>query len=140
MNHAPRISLTDTPISMMTKLAEGNPGALTVLISLFKQEEQIDPDSGIAPYGTIMALDDMAIYGSHIWVLYKDVCKQSILDLVTLFRAHQLGFISRTDITFALAPHIGEATFTQALDLPALLKQVQERLPAFGQPAPILAT
>lgn len=128
MNRNPRIKLEDSPIEMMIKLAEGNPGAITVLANLFREEKDIDPDAALAPFHTILALDDMGIYGSNIWILFKDVCGQSTLNMVGLFRASQLGFLRREQLVACITDP------AQRPDIPALLSKVRERLPAFGQP------
>ncbi len=126
-----RIGLEDDFKAMAVKLCEGNPGALNVLINLVKQEPTIDPDSAMGPYGTILSLDAMGIYGSHIWILFKYRCGESLVKLVGLLRAHQLGFVSDDTITLASQ----SPTTPVELDTDALLKRVQEELPAFGQSA-----
>lgn len=64
-----RINLDSTPVEAATAMAEGNPGAISVIAQLLG-----------TPMGIIALchLDDAEIYGSNIWVLYKDVCKQDI--------------------------------------------------------------
>ena len=126
-----RINLEDDHVAILTKLCEGNIGALNVLINLFKENGTIDPDSAMGPFGTILSLDQLGIYGSHIWILFKYRCGQSMVKLVALFRAHQLGFVSDDRIILASQD---PGTLVD-LDTDALLKQVQERLPAFGQPS-----
>lgn len=62
-----RISLNDSMLDVMLKLAEGNPGAITVLTQIVKQ----DSTEG---FFILLGLDDMNIRGSQIWVGYKDYC------------------------------------------------------------------
>jgi hypothetical protein len=49
-------------------MAEGNPGALNVLIELEKSDNLV----------WAMHLDDMNIRGTQIWLGYKDYCKQDL--------------------------------------------------------------
>lgn len=63
-----RLNLGMSLVEAGVVMAEGNPGALTAIRALME-------------YGTdatvidLAHLDDMEIYGSHIWVGYKDICK-----------------------------------------------------------------
>jgi hypothetical protein len=57
------------------KLAQGNPGAATVLSEVMKQ-----------PIGilTLCHLDDLDIRGSLIWVAFKNYCKSDLAKFVEL--------------------------------------------------------
>lgn len=93
------LSPSDTPLDIIVKLSVGNPGATTVLADGFLLAPVFDPDAGEwAGFPFLLDFDDMGIYGSDIWVLYKYVCGQSREDLSTLLRARQLGFISKEEI------------------------------------------
>lgn len=50
---------------MLILMAEGNPGAISVLAQLLKEDE------GIL---AVFALDDMNIRGTQIWIGFKDYC------------------------------------------------------------------
>lgn len=65
-----RITLDMSIQDMVISMVEGNPGALRVCMDLIK----------VSPLGplTLGHLDDMGIYGSDIWVCYKDICKEDI--------------------------------------------------------------
>jgi len=65
------ITLDDTVITAAVKMAEGNPGAITVMMELIKKKQE---EGFIA----IMHLDDMQIRGWKIWYGYKDYCKQDL--------------------------------------------------------------
>ena len=47
-------------------LSEGNPGALRVLMELFGKDG--------AGFLDVFGCDSKRLYGSRIWMLYKDVC------------------------------------------------------------------
>lgn len=125
-----RISIEDSPQQIIIKMCEGNPGGLNVLISLLRESSNIDPDDALAPYGTVLALDAMGIYGSKIWILFKDVCGGNIVRLVGLFRANQLGYVSEQDI-FAAISAVEKREPVQ-LDLTTALAKVCGFLPKFG--------
>jgi hypothetical protein len=131
MNHNTRIQLTDTAQDMLMKLCEGNPGALNVLIKLFTETELIDPDAAFGPYSAILALDTLGIYGPHIWVLFKDVCGEDIVNMVAVLRANQLGFVDDDLVVHSCSDRSRHSV--GAIDAPHLLELVKERLPNFGK-------
>jgi len=122
-----RISLDDTLIEVVTKMSEGNPGAMRVCMDLMAQAPIVDPDCFGGGYVTILFLDSSGIYGSRIWMLYKDVCGESIVNTIAVIRSHQLGFITNSELQYAI-DNRGEG-----LDVPDLLAQVQDQLPAFNR-------
>lgn len=120
-----RIELHDTPISVVTKMSEGNPGALTVCLQMLKDGAKIDPDGFMGGLGSILLMDTFGIYGSRIWMLFKDVCKQDIVKMLACLRACQMGFISQEVLNSAID------NYGKGLDVEGCLHQVKERLPAF---------
>ncbi len=120
-----RLELTDTGTSAAIKLAEGNPGAISVIVGILKDGEWIDP-VGMGGIGTLLMLDTFHIYGSRIWMLYKDVCGQDIIKTMAVIRACQLGII-REDALNSAIDGIGK------LDTDDLLNKVKERLGSFGE-------
>jgi hypothetical protein len=124
-----RIQLTDTGMSACVKMSDGNPGALTVLAKLLKEADAIDPDNFLGGLGKILDLDTNKIYGSRIWMLYKDVAGGDLRTMLVILRSRQLGFISEHTLNHAID------NYGDGLDVPALVAQVEERLPKF-QKAP----
>lgn len=122
-----RIQLTDNAHGAITKMVEGNPGALSVCVKLIKNTEQIDPQSFLGGFGKIMILDTFKIYGSRIWMLYKHVCNQDIVKTIGLLRACQLGFLPES------ALHLAIDNYGKGIDIDSLMNQVQECLPDFNQ-------
>ena len=76
MNKNPRVSLMDTMQEVLYKMSEGNPGGLTVMINLLKSD-------AVEGFMYLLDLDDMGIYGSKIWLAYKDVCREDLEVLKT---------------------------------------------------------
>ena len=64
-----RVTLDDTPETVMVKMMDGNPGAMTVLMQLFRRPNGIFK---------ILKLDTLEIYGPAIWVIYKDLMGEDI--------------------------------------------------------------
>lgn len=122
-----KITLEDTTIEVVTKMSEGIIGAVTVLMQLLEKGGAIDPDDFAEGFGSILSLDTHGIYGSEIWMLYKDVCGGDLVKMVGMLRAVQLGFLPEKDLKFAINNR-GEG-----VDCEDLLSQVRERLPKFGQ-------
>lgn len=113
----------------MVALSEGNPGAVSVLTQLARAGSKHDPDDATGGIGPMLDLDDLGIYGSRIWQLYKDVCGQKLGVMLAVLRAHQLGFIK----TEELLERIGadEKRGTPFEDLSDILAEVQGALPSF---------
>lgn len=124
MNNNVRLVGEDTKLTAAMKMGGGNPGALNVLIEIFKQGDQNDP-VGMGGFGTVLMLDTFGIYESRIWMLYKDVCGQDITKLMAVVRACQLGLLQETNLHAAIDGRL-------KLDTDALLTQVAERLGTFG--------
>ena len=123
-----KIKLDDTLMTILLKLTEGNPGAATVLVKIVKEADTIDPDASLGHLAILLDLDTLEIYGSNIWILYKDICGQSIKHFIATLRAWQLGFISALTIKTAIfnnSPAI--------LEPDTLLTRVQTALPNFAK-------
>jgi hypothetical protein len=130
MSHKERLGLTDTLVDALTKLSEGNPGALTTLLSIYHEGEKIDPDAVGGGLMTLLHVDSLGIYGPRIWMLYKDVCDSDIINVLGVLRAVQLGIISRHLLDKAIDSMNREEP---RLDIPELLNKVREELPNFGK-------
>lgn len=76
-----RIKLSSTPVEAAVAMADGNPGAITVIGELLK-----------TPLGLVdlCHLDDAEIYGSDIWVGYKNVCNHDIDKFIEMARDRTL--------------------------------------------------
>ncbi|MFA5395534.1 MAG: hypothetical protein WC346_05880 [Methanogenium sp.] len=121
-----RIELHDSFMNIAVKMCGGNPGAMTVILRLFKEEPYIDPDSALPGINTILSLDDMGIYNEQIWMIYKDVCKEDIVDLIGLFRARQLGYIPGHSL-------LASIDNPSLINVKELVNKVKQRLPNFGK-------
>jgi len=120
-----RIELTDSITDVISKMSDGNPGAITVCIRLLNETEKVDPDSALRGLGAILSLDTFNIHGSRIWMLFKDVCKEDIVKTIAILRACQLGFLK-----VALLNHAID-NYGNGIDIESLHKQVKARLPNF---------
>jgi hypothetical protein len=116
-----RIGLQDTGMDMMLKMSDGNPGAVTVLCQMLEQGGKIDPDCFAGGFGAILSLDSYGIYGSRIWMLYKDVCGENITTTLAVLRACQLGFVTESKINHAID------NYGEGIDVSALVAAVKER-------------
>ncbi len=82
------LGLNDSPKDCLIKMAEGNIGALQVLMKLITEQE---PYPGLID---IYHLDDREIRGSKIWLGYKDVCKNDLSKFREMARDRQSGLES----------------------------------------------
>jgi len=76
---------------MVSKMSDGNPGAINVMMGTILLTMRIDPDSVFGPITALISLDSYHIYGSSIYVLANDQCDGNIHKLLILLRATQMG-------------------------------------------------
>ncbi len=132
-----KISLEDDFITIALKMSEGNPGALTVLLDLFKYAKVIDPQAFMGGMYHILMLDDLNIYGSHIWIIFKYVCNQDLRSMVGIIRAFQVGFVTERQLKSAIEIEEGRRKsisgerLHHTLDVPHLVSLVEEELNQF---------
>lgn len=132
MNRQTRLGLEDTLMSSIVKLSDGNPGAASACVELAKVAAAVDPDSAWEAAGPLIALDTHGIYGSRIWMLYKDVCGQDPVKVIAVLRAVQLGLLPEQKMLSVVDGARGQ----NELDIDSILASVQERLPRFAGKAP----
>lgn len=126
LNHKERIELRDTMQEILIKLAEGNPGGLNVMLRILTASPIVDPDDMLAPIGPILSLDTHGIYGSNIWILYKDCCGQDIVGLLAVLRSIQMGILSEEEVW----EWIDNST---PVNVPETLSNLQKKLPNFNK-------
>lgn len=125
-----KIQLEDNLLSMASKMSEGNPGALFVIMEIITHGSEIDPDCGpLGPIAPVLDLDMLEIYGPRIWMLYKDVCGENLRTMCAVLRAWQLGFTTERAIKSAVD------NYGEGIDVSALVAQVEDRLPNFQKAA-----
>lgn len=79
-----RITTMDSWESVLTKLCEGNPGAINACCTLFKKSKRVYPYRD--GYEYIIALDSIGIYGTDIYVLWNDICQQDLAKMIAMLR------------------------------------------------------
>lgn len=133
-----RIDIEDTIMSAVLKLAEGNPGAITVLAEIIKYGACVDPDAlfGQTSLAYSLNLDSQHIYGSYIWVLYKNVCQENIVKFMAVLRAVQLGLISAEEVYYAI---LNQGICIQS-SLEQISNKVKKRLPSFDSKPCLIKT
>jgi hypothetical protein len=125
----PRIGMDDTVMDIIVKMSGGNPGAMTVLVRMYKEGGMVDPDDFMGGLGSILGLDTADIYEDRIWMLYKDVCGENLVTMLGLLRAVQLGYLSESKLINAI-DGIAPLTIQESMDV---ITKVRERLPNFGR-------
>jgi len=71
--------IIDSGLEMIVSMAEGNPGAATVMGQMLK----LDRDNILH----IISLDDMNIRGQQVWVGYKDHCEENMDKFIEAIKA-----------------------------------------------------
>lgn len=122
-----RIKLEDSVMDMIMKVGEGNPGAISVMSQMIQEGARIDPQSFFGSFSGILSLDNHGIYADRIWMLYKDVCGESIVNTLAFLRAVQLGKLSEADMNKAI-DNRGEG-----IDVDDILETVMNELENFNR-------
>jgi len=126
-----KIKLSDTFIDVASKMSNGNPGALNVLMDLMQPiTNEIDPDNIMGWMGNILSLDTIGIYGGDIYVLMNDICENNVVKFVTILRSHQLGFLDGNVIRDACSRQ--DYSGKKMIDIIDLHKKVKKQLPSFS--------
>lgn len=124
----PRINdINMSKLDIVMALGEGNPGGIRVMADIIRVNESVDPDDAFGPLGPLFELDNLDCYGSRIWMLYKDVCKENIVMMLGVLRGIQLGIVEAKDVNKAIE------NYGEGIDPRAILVEVQKTLPNFGK-------
>jgi hypothetical protein len=123
-----RITGTETVKDMLIKMCDGNPGGLNVMMAILEEQKRIDPDTAMPGVMGVLMLDTYEIYGSRIWIFFKDCCDSRIEGVLACQRVVQLGL---KDISW-LNSHVGEH-YGKPIDVDSIIKLVQEKLPNFNK-------
>ena len=126
-----KLQLNDTLQSILMTMSGGNPGALTTCLRILKDASEIDPDNFLGGMGVLMDLDSLGIYGSDIWMLYKDVCGKNLATTIAVLRSWQLGITPEDKLKHAISNR------GAGLDIQNIISQVTNRLPAFRLDLPL---
>ena len=121
-----KLELTDTVMGVFKKMSEGNPGAIHVMTEVMNRTPTIDPDNFAGGLGPIMFMDTMGVYGSRIWMLYKDVCKESVAHTVAVLRAVQMGLVDEVLVSNAIN------SSGAGIDVEDITAKVMDALPNFN--------
>jgi hypothetical protein len=128
-----RITLNDTSLDAIMKMADGNSGALQAIILIIEKHKQIDPQALMGGIGALLSLDDHEIYGSSIYILFNDKCNRDVRRMLMLMRATQLGFFSHLKLKELSLDQMQRVTLTED-EFAELDQKVCEALTDFAKP------
>ena len=121
----------DALISRLGEMSKGNPGAISVLIQIVNHADNIcpmdDPDD-VPPYIKILiSMDVLEIYGSKIWLLFKDICGQDLPMMVALLMSmsYDISVLPSSIILDALEGKL-------QINLDKVKSAILEKLPKFN--------
>lgn len=86
------LTLKEDTKTIITKMSQGNPGAIICLCDIINIGNTIDPIT-YHPLSYILQLDSIGIYGSQIYILYNDICNKQLTIMFSILRAIQIGYI-----------------------------------------------
>ena len=82
-----RITLEDNIVSMITKMSDGNPGAMTAMMSIIEDGGKTDPDDFMGGIGSILSLDTIGIYGTDIYIFWSNICDRETNKMIAVLRS-----------------------------------------------------
>lgn len=85
-----RIELTDTPIDIIVKMSEGNPGAMAFMGQALKEPENL--------ILIVLPLDTLEVYGSKIYMLWNDACDRDIEKVKRVIERWRTGELTKEEI------------------------------------------
>lgn len=127
MNTNTRIQLNDTPISAITKLGDGNMGAMNVMMQMISSDHI---DLAMGGMGVLLSLDTHGIYGTDIYVLHSDICGNDMVKTLAVLRAVQLGLFDEATLVDACSRQ--DYSGRDMVPVDELYAKVKERLPKFN--------
>lgn len=118
-----------TPVELVTAMCEGNPGGLNVMMAILREAPKIDPNAAMG--APLLALDDMEIHGSRIWMLFKDVCKHDLGDMLALLRVtyDDGGLVSPAELNHAID------NYGEGIDVAAVRSFAENNITGFQKKA-----
>lgn len=127
-----RLDLDKSMIENIIELSDGNPGALVAMQKLVNST--IDKDAKILKgLNVLMDLDSAGIYGTDIYVLFNDICHSVVLDVMTLLRGMQLGFVDQVILADACHRQDRSGADTITFDfIASTYWKVKKELPNFN--------
>ena len=112
--HRVKPNMNDTEV--LYAMSSGNPGAATVLLCL---------RAGFSPFNdntSVVQLDELGIYESRIWMLYKDMCGEDIVATRSILQAASLELLSLDALHHAI-DHYGEG-----VDVAEVIEKLHDHL------------
>ena len=126
-----RITIEDSMLSAITKMAEGNLGAMNACIDLLMQGEKIDPQNILGGLGHILNLDSVGIYGTDIYVFLNDICENNIAKMIAVLKAVQIGLFDGT--VLADACHRQDYSGREMIPVDELYTKIKEKFEMFDK-------
>jgi hypothetical protein len=90
-----RVALTDTPMSMIMKMSEGNPGCCTFLCEMLKKRDWF---GSVPPELLMLHFDTIGLYGSRLYMLWNDCCDRDLDKVELVLRNYQMGELTEKEI------------------------------------------
>ena len=126
-----RITIEDSMLSAITKMAEGNLGAMNACVDLLMQSEKIDPANILGGLGHILNLDSVGIYGTDIYVFLNDICENNIAKMIAVLKAVQIGLFDGT--VLADACHRQDYSGREMIPVDELYTKIKEKFEMFDK-------
>lgn len=126
-----RINGSDSTMTAVTKMTNGNFGAIDALMNIIKDAPKIDPDNALGGIGIMLTLDTYGIYGTDIYVLYSDICGKNVTKMIACIRACQMGLFDSNILKDACSRQ--DYSGRKLIPVDELILKVKEKLSNFDK-------
>lgn len=89
-----KIKINDSVQDIVLKMSEGNPGALTTCFEIIKAKN----NDIVQSIPIFLTLDNMKLYGSHLYMLWNDCCNRDIKEVLNVVEGFLKNKITKQDI------------------------------------------
>lgn len=103
-NHIRRIGPSCTVVEAVLAMSDGNPGAAVVMTQLVKYSTDKQEKGPWPSLSYLLDLDEAGLYGSDVWVAFKDLCGQDIAALARELDSDRHGLAERVSKAMSRDP------------------------------------
>lgn len=110
-----KITQSDDLESAILKLACGVGAAMEILAKTVNEEPNSESETKISGIDYLLLLDKLEIYGTGIYILYKDKCHGDLGRLQLLLRAAQQGVYPASKLQELAADQFNQVSVSEAV-------------------------
>jgi hypothetical protein len=124
------IQLTDTLTDVAVKMSDGNPGAISVIVQMFKSNN-IDPYDILGGLRYALLLEKFGIFGTDIYILNNDICDRNMAKTLAVLKATEIGLFDSAILKNAC--HRQDRSGKELVPVEELYLKIKKQFPSFDE-------